>query len=225
MEQMQEMEEGVFYTTPEIYEWFKKKYAELYQYYVYVHTSPDGKKYVGYGKGKPEDRWNYGNGYRHNRRFWEAIQQFGWGSFQHEIIKDGLCLEEARELERETILAMETWKKDKGYNVSIPKKYEDEEHYSVYQLIFPDNKMYVGKCGVPRMERDNSEFGIRNSELSAAAEALGVDKSAVGAHLRGKSKTVKGVVLRAISNAQFAMRNSQLSAAAGEINQFAIRNE
>lgn len=87
---------------------------------------------------------------------------------------DGLCLEEARKLERETIIALESWKKEKGYNGYIPKTYEDEEHYSVYQLIFPDSKMYVGKCGTPLEERWDSGYGYRNvPEVWAAIQACG----------------------------------------------------
>ncbi len=169
-----EMKKGVFYTTPEIYEHFRKEYAELFQYFVYVHTSPEGKRYVGYGKGKPNDRWERGYGYRNNRRFWEDIVKFGWDCFQHDIVDDGLCLEEARRLERETVISLESWKKEKGYNSFIPKSHEDEEHYSVYQLIFPDNKMYVGKSGVPLEKRWDSGYGYRRMpELFAAIQACG----------------------------------------------------
>jgi hypothetical protein len=62
-------EPGVFYTTEEAYAWFKTEYARLYSYFVYVHTSPEGKRYVGYGKGKPNDRFSSGHGYRNNKGF------------------------------------------------------------------------------------------------------------------------------------------------------------
>ena len=45
----EEMKSGVFYLTEEAYDWFKKEYARLYDYFVYILTSLDGKKYVGYG--------------------------------------------------------------------------------------------------------------------------------------------------------------------------------
>ncbi len=155
-------EPGVFYTTEEAYAWFKTEYARLYSYFVYVHTSPEGKRYVGYGKGKPNDRFSSGHGYRNNKGFQADIDRFGWDRFKHEIVLDGLCIEEARKLERETIIALESWKPEKGYNRYIPKEYTDDEHYAVYQLIFPDQKMYVGRTGIPLEKRWDSGYGYKH---------------------------------------------------------------
>lgn len=43
-------------------------------YSVYVITSPEGKKYVGMTMHKPEYRWNNGNGYFQNERFYADIK-------------------------------------------------------------------------------------------------------------------------------------------------------
>lgn len=158
----QKPEEGMFYTTREAYEWFKKEYARVYCHFVYVHTSPEGKKYVGHGKGKPNKRWSSGHGYRNNKRFQADIDRFGWDRFTHDIVLDELCIEEARKLERDTIIALESWKPEKGYNAYIPKEHTEEEHYSVYQLIFPNQKMYVGRTGVPLEVRWDSGYGYKD---------------------------------------------------------------
>ena len=136
------------------YEEFKKAYAAEYCYCVYILTSPDEKIYIGYCSGNPIKRWQNGKGYRKNRDLSAAIQGFGWENFQKKIYREELNIDEARELERILILTYESWKPEYGYNRIKPKAHEDLMHYSVYQLIFPDdNKMYVGSTGEP-LEND-----------------------------------------------------------------------
>ncbi len=40
-----------------------------FEYNVYSHTSPSGKKYIGITKQKPEHRWSNGDGYKHKWRY------------------------------------------------------------------------------------------------------------------------------------------------------------
>lgn len=54
-------------------------------YYLYVHTVPNGKKYIGMTK-DTDLRWNNGNGYYKNEDFTKAIEMFGWENIKHEII-------------------------------------------------------------------------------------------------------------------------------------------
>ena len=170
----EEMKPGVLYTTPEAYEWFKKEYARLYDYFVYILTSPDGKKYVGYGKGNPEKRWANGNGYGHNKALNTAIKEYGWENFLHVVFRDGLCIEEAQELERRLILKIESYKPEIGYNRHIPKEEILRSHYSVYMLIFPDQKKYVGRTGRPFEKRWDNGYGFQHEkELYAAIRECG----------------------------------------------------
>ena len=164
---MAETEEG-------LYQWVLQKYKEEYCYCVYAHIAPDGKRYIGYSKAANR-RWNRGEGYRKNKRFYADILRIGWDNFRHEILKDELSLGEARELERRLILTYETWKEEKGYNRVKPKAYDDDDHYSVYQLITPDDrKMYVGSTGRDVTERWNYGNGYRdNPELDAAIRRVG----------------------------------------------------
>ena len=64
------------------------KYLNEKKYVVYKHVSPSGKLYIGITSQKPELRWNYGRNYKENPYFYNAIQKYGWDSFQHEILYD-----------------------------------------------------------------------------------------------------------------------------------------
>lgn len=64
-------------------------------YCIYKHTSPSGKVYIGITK-NVNKRWgNNGIGYKLQRKFWNAIQKYGWDNFNHEIIEGNLTLEQA----------------------------------------------------------------------------------------------------------------------------------
>lgn len=86
-------------------------------YCVYKHTGPEGKVYIGITKRKPEKRWNSGRGYESNRYFFRAIQKYGWGNFEHEILESGLTQAEAEEKERYYIRLYDSTNPDNGYNI------------------------------------------------------------------------------------------------------------
>lgn len=97
-------------------------------YCVYIHTSPSGKMYVGQTKLKPEERWQNGNGYLQKYKkngeytqpaFARAILKYGWGNFNHEIIKSGLTKEEANNLEILLIKKLNTTNPNYGYNCTM----------------------------------------------------------------------------------------------------------
>lgn len=48
------------------------------QYYVYKHTVPNGKVYIGITKQNPSKRWLNGLGYKHSTYFFNAIVKYGW---------------------------------------------------------------------------------------------------------------------------------------------------
>lgn len=85
-------------------------------YKVYMHTSPNGKKYVGITKQEVAHRWQNGNGYKSNSRFYRAILKYGWDNIKHEVLFDNLTQEEAYELEREMIALNESNNPNYGYN-------------------------------------------------------------------------------------------------------------
>jgi len=57
-------------------------------WYIYCHTTPNGKRYIGQTSKTPEKRWSNGNNYRSCRYFNRAISKYGWDNIKHEI----LCL-------------------------------------------------------------------------------------------------------------------------------------
>ena len=59
------------------------------KFWVYIHTCPNGKKYVGITtKTKPEYRWGRnGEGYYQNEHFYRAILKYGWSSITHEVFE------------------------------------------------------------------------------------------------------------------------------------------
>ena len=70
---------------------------------VYKHTSPSNKVYIGITCQNPEKRWKNGYGYTQNNHFWNAIQKYGWDSFEHEIIQKNISKELACQIEKELI--------------------------------------------------------------------------------------------------------------------------
>lgn len=89
-------------------------------YYVYKHTSPSGKVYIGItNKHPPEKRWySNGSGYKRQQFFWRAIQKYGWDNFKHEILFENLTKDEACEKEIELIKIYDSTNPNKGYNCS-----------------------------------------------------------------------------------------------------------
>lgn len=89
-------------------------------YCVYVHrNSVNGKQYCGITSQKPEYRWRDGDGYTHNTHFQRAIQKYGWGAFEHIILKEGLTHREANLLEQAYIIQNNLMNQDYGYNQTM----------------------------------------------------------------------------------------------------------
>lgn len=88
-------------------------------YSVYVITSPEGKKYVGMTMHKPEYRWNNGNGYFQNERFYADIKKYGWENFKKEVVFTNLSKEEACAKERMLISRLKTQDDKYGYNIEM----------------------------------------------------------------------------------------------------------
>ena len=83
---------------------------------VYVHTTPDGKRYVGVTSIEPEKRWLNGKGYP-QKVFGSAIEEFGWENILHEIVAENLSEQEASEMEIFLIKKYNTTDERFGYNV------------------------------------------------------------------------------------------------------------
>ena len=92
--------------------------SEKMNYKVYVHISPNGKRYYGITKRKVEVRWNNGKGYSNNDHFYKAINKYSWDNFKHIVIARGLSEDEAKWLEVELIREWDTTNREYGYNIT-----------------------------------------------------------------------------------------------------------
>lgn len=90
------------------------------------HNKFNGKVYIGITN-NPKRRWRH-NGIEYKppktenqngRMFWNAIQKYGWKSFEHIVLEKKLSFEEAIEREKHYIKLYNSSNKDHGYNISL----------------------------------------------------------------------------------------------------------
>jgi hypothetical protein len=116
-------------------------------YLIYKHTNKiNGKCYIGQTCQEPEKRWGKnGNGYKNkHKKFWRAIQKYGWDNFIHEIIYSDLTAEEANKLERQLIEEYNSIKN--GYNISEGGSNNPKHLRAIYQLDCNKNILAVYNC-------------------------------------------------------------------------------
>lgn len=87
-------------------------------YYVYIHTCPNSKRYIGIHEGEhPQNRWGY-NGIRYKSQlFYRAIKKYGWSNIIHDIYEVD-SQSEMFYLEKYLIRFYNTTNILYGYNVS-----------------------------------------------------------------------------------------------------------
>ena len=92
-------------------------------YTVYVHISPNNKRYIGITGRKPKYRWNNGKGYIDNKHFYNAILKYGWDNIEHVIVAENLSKDDACKMEKELIKKYNTTNCENGYNQSTGGEY------------------------------------------------------------------------------------------------------
>ena len=88
------------------------------KFYVYIHTCPNEKKYVGLTTAEPKKRWASGWGYKSNPHFTRAIQNFGWNNIEHQVFEVD-TKEEMIFLKRYFISYYQTSNSEYDYNKSV----------------------------------------------------------------------------------------------------------
>ena len=88
------------------------------RFYVYKHTLPNKKVYIGITSQKPKYRWNSGLGYNKQPYFMNAILKYGWDNIKHEILFADLTQEEAEQKEIELIAFYKSNQIKFGYNIA-----------------------------------------------------------------------------------------------------------
>lgn len=88
---------------------------------VYIHINKiNNKSYIGITSTSLEKRsGKNGSGYKRSPIFWNAIQKYGWDSFDHIIFESDLSKDVACYIEQKLILLYNTNKRDFGYNMSF----------------------------------------------------------------------------------------------------------
>ena len=90
--------------------------TKMKKFWVYVHTCPNGKRYVGCTKqARPKRRWVEGRGYYQNEHFYRAILKYGWDNIKHEFW-ELTCESEMYYAEKYLIAYYHTTESEFGYN-------------------------------------------------------------------------------------------------------------
>lgn len=89
------------------------------QHIVYMHESPNGKRYVGTTTTALSHRWKQGLGYDKNSKFWNDIVEFGWDNIKHYHIATVDSYELAKTIESLYIRKYHTTDENHGYNRSV----------------------------------------------------------------------------------------------------------
>lgn len=88
-------------------------------YSVYMHLTPNGKRYIGITSCSIKERWkNNGLGYK-GQVFYRAIQKYGWDNIQHIVLAENLSEDCAKSMEINLIAQYDTTNPKCGYNQSF----------------------------------------------------------------------------------------------------------
>lgn len=115
-----------------------------------------------------KERWSNGNGYLENKGFFADIQKYGWDSFSHEIIKEGIDYSQAKKMETKLILEYNSV--DEGYN-HITGNTGDIINYNFFDFAIVNNRKsnfkyknnYFNFAKIPNIfirKNITSEFGL-----------------------------------------------------------------
>ncbi len=99
-----------------------KHKAVEYEGYTFICTFPRVKGLNRDYKSLPEIRWSRGLGSAKNQHMAAAIAKYGWDSFSHEILFNGLTKEQAEQKEVELIREFQAHDRNFGYNLALGGK-------------------------------------------------------------------------------------------------------
>ena len=134
-------------------------------YIVYQHINLfNHKRYIGitiHGD-NPNKRWQNGNGYQLNEKFFKDIKQYGWTvGFSHEILATNLSETEARQLEAALIEQYDTV--NTGYNQSYGENVHGEAARKKISLALtgrPKTKDSIQKQIITKQEQSGFSCGF-----------------------------------------------------------------
>lgn len=186
---------------------------ELKKWCVYEHVlKEDGRKYIGQTCNL-KGRWKVGS-YDHCVKFYRALKKYGWDAFEHNILKDGLTLDEANYWEEYYIKTFNTI--EQGFNLNyggknrlhsqetkdkMSKTRKGVSHSEQHCLAI--SKALKGKKKSAEAVRNNQlaqhrkevecfETKVIYESLAAAERQTGVFRASISRCCRGKQKTAGG---------------------------------
>lgn len=128
-------------------------------YTIYAYSAPDGRMYIGKtGLQQGARAGANGAGYKHCKRFWSAIQHYGWEAFHYQVLAtvckgDDNAAQKACDLEANYIKQYQTTDIRFGFNMCAtdsPKSYRKLAEVR-------KNRRIVNKDGIIRQVAD-TEF-------------------------------------------------------------------
>lgn len=132
---------------------------------VYIHTFPNGKKYVGITKQDVTKRWHvHGTGYKNQGIIWNAIQKYGWDNVTHEVVIYGVTESEAISAETALIKQLKTFDRRYGYNIIVETSVESfkQSNMSSRKKVICLNDMKIYES----ISQAAKYFGVRTSIIS-----------------------------------------------------------
>ena len=137
-------------------------------YSIYVHTTPDGRKYVGCTSQELNKRSHGGSHYKKNTRFYDAIKFFGWDNIQHKVLETVEDKKTALKREEYYTLLWRTNEPEFGYNIfvgNIPNEDNRKKHSEKMK-----GRKQSEESNKKRSEKVNEFY--KNKELSGYASKI-----------------------------------------------------
>ena len=149
------------------------KYPKTIGYYVYCHITPDEMFYIGMSKQQPSQRWK--PLYYKGTSLQPGIEEFGWNSIRHVVLKDGLTKEQAEVLE--CLLIDEATRQGFCLNKQrsggikrdnrneYDREYRQTEKYKEYQHEYRKTEKYKERHRVYNRNRYQNDAEYRERQL------------------------------------------------------------
>lgn len=146
--------------------------TNVHNYKVYVHENKiNGKKYFGITKQKLNRRFNEGKGYKENKRFYSAIQKYGWNNFNHKVLISGISQNEAYEFEKMFIKHYNTTNKKFGYNIEDGGGGIYRAHKNIAHVASPETKRKIS-LNHADVKKENNPHYNKNGILHAQSKKI-----------------------------------------------------
>ena len=154
------------------------------KYIVYMHISPNQKRYIGITSQNPHKRWkNDGSGYKEQPLFWRAICKYGWDNFEHKILLQNETFKYACEVEKYLIEYYKTYDSRYGYNLTLGG--EGRVLTKEQKKALSEQRQGVNACGYGYFPSDETK-----KKMSDAAKNRTFTKSTIEKMADAKKKIV-----------------------------------